>query len=819
MIDWRGVAVGGACAALVAVAALVHLGGEAAAPDPPAGASGPAPADPAALEADLAILDAVRERIDRDPVIRAATGIQDPAGPRVARENWSAARERLASLLQHEDVTRAMRRLSRAPPSTAAVSAVAALHLRERLFGWSRWTGEAAVLGESRRTRFARYLAHAVEVRPEPAMDGRPIRSTLRASIHYRRELAREGRRWRLLRSVDELYVSEGPARGINSRVRIQDLEGDPFADPVQDVPGVLSDQLYSALDRTRLRLAPIRIELPLEEPSADLYLALVVWDLGRSVLLELEVVGADDTLRLVATRPHGGPASAGPPDSLPGVLTLRVRRQVLPAGVRKLRLRAVALPGSGSPSPTIHLTEILQHVGGPPPASFADHRWGHPRELPQELDGARQAALQGRLQALGSQLQARPADPDLWLELGAALREGGQLEAAVRALARARDLRPEHAATWNRLGEAHWSLGDREAASRAFWRSYWLDPQGRGRELLQRHAPEELRLHRVIEDPEEFAEVAELLRDFRRQAEIERALTEFALRKGVRLRLTPENSLELVGDLHRRGYLDRPDGPPSGRGRYVTDDRGRVTSTEYGSRRAPSRSQAALVAPRGFRVTAAAILAAAPRSPAAAEVGLHLLEEGAFLDALTRLAPSLVELRDPSVDAVVLERLRRRPAGELPPPVGPVADLLRRILDGPDETSRGVARGLLARCGARALPELPAERIPDLLAAVQRGAVPEEAAISALDARGAAAREQLLGLLQGPRQDLTAAAARLLPRYARPTDARALVRAAGASGAAPHRAALWQALRQLTGREDLPLDPARWGEIVEGGR
>lgn len=672
-------------------------------PPPPPPPSEPAPAPPSPAAAAAQGLRRLQASLDADPVVRAALDPADGVDPEARRDAWQAGRRRFLELVAAAHLRELTFRLARRPATPEVVSDASGILLLERLLARTA-LGEVPLYPEGEDPLLRRILDGAVALRWEPAADGRQDAPPPGAGEHpaydrawtpYREALARGERSWVALRGIEDLRVLEGPAQGTNPRLRIQTLGGAAFEDPAEAVGAGLLGGMYRPRDRERLRLAPHELDLALRPVSGDLFLLLVAWDLTRTCHLELRLRGREQTLRILISRPGLDEAVPGPPDDLPAGYLVRIRGTALPRGVRRLHLRAVGLQGVGRPEATVLLGEVLQQVAGPVPEAFADHAWAAPPPDDAELHRRRQAALADTL----ARLRAGPEGgrgPDSLIAAAQALRAAGDGELASQLLRRADQLRGSHPATLNLLGEVAWELGDHPGALASWRRSLQVDPAGRAAALLTAHAPTPPSHHRV-RSAEEFLELATALVDFRRQGELRRALRRLRRARGEVLVLGPEDSAARLDELHQVGFLARGGGPPSGRGVYLAGPDGEVSSSVFGSARAPRAPPPALAAREGWSAPAAVVVAAmATGAPAAVEVGLPRLDEAELREHLPPLAPRLAELVDPWARDILLARLTQLAGQGATSVLRPYREWLERLAAG-DDPAAAAARRLLS--------------------------------------------------------------------------------------------------------------------------
>lgn len=297
-----------------------------------------------------------------------------------------------------------------------------------------------------------------------------------------------------------------------------------------------------------------------------------------------------------------------------------------------------------------------------------------------------------------------------------------------------------------------------REDAIRYFKRAAQLDPASPAHDILARLAPQVAGPCRLVEGRVALAEVFAFLVDFRRQREVERALARFRTKKGLELRMGLDDWREYLTFFQHYGYLERPGGPPTGKGAYVSDAAGDVRSTVYGSWRTRDRAPQVLREESGFcalpRDIAESIRAG---DPGAVEFGFGLLQPADLVRFSRFLGGALYATEDPwAIDAVLTGLTRASEAtSTLPAPLRP---WLSRIGQRQRGTTRWRALALQRRFDlAPALP-IPATHLPRVLAELEAGRVPVEAGILALEAFGAGAGSQLAATIrQGPAAHLGA--------------------------------------------------------------
>jgi hypothetical protein len=443
------------------------------------------------------LLDAVQS----SPEVLAALDAAPSMAREARRTAWTTGRRAFRTLLRDGGAKELVARVLEEEAGVGAVAPVSRLAMVERLLARAAEADAPPLYRDGEAPAFEGVLARSLGVRWEPAVDGRAELpgdgsehpAYQEAWSPYRPALTQGGRTWSTLRKLEDFQVPDGPARGFNPRVRIQTFGGSAFEDPAAAFQSGPFAGLYKPRDQERFRLAPRSLDLRLEPwNTGDLYLLLVLWDMTDSTHLELEIPGEEATLRLPLTREavEDVGTSPAPPDDVPGGYAVRIRGGVLPAGARRLRVRAVGVQGVGRSEATVLLGEVLQLTGGAPPAVFDGHRWGVVRSDPTEADARRQQELTetlARMEARGGDRR----DPDAIFQAARAMAEAGSDELALVMLQRADRLRPDHPPTLNLLGEVAWRGGKRDLAVRSWERSRAIDPRGRALELLRRHAPE----------------------------------------------------------------------------------------------------------------------------------------------------------------------------------------------------------------------------------------------------------------------------------------------------------------------------------------
>lgn len=357
------------------------------------------------------------------------------------------------------------------------------------------------------------------------------------------------------------------------------------------------------------------------------------------------------------------------------------------------------------------------------------------------------------------------------------------------------------------------WKGGARERALAAWERAARLTPGGAATRYLRRArarvpsssspgAPELLRAF-------------EFRADWRRQREVEEALAAARAELARDLPLRPENSELMILDLFRRGYLEVPGGPPSGRGTYLTDALGHVSSTEFGSHRFRDRAPPLLREGRDLDAPTEVLLEVLRGgSPAAFEFGLDLLSSADLRAHAATVASAAASLRDPHAVAAVLARLDHETQGERPGILEPFRAFLRETGRGAEPLLRFRALALLRRAGAPEVPAVGLGELDLLFNAHRAGLVPPEAIRVGLDGLRGRAELYLLSVLTRCGTREVGSVLELLEEYGGRDSIRAL--ADGLAGGHPawevHAARAYRTLAVIAGAR--PGDsPGAWKE------
>jgi hypothetical protein len=297
--------------------------------------------------------------------------------------------------------------------------------------------------------------------------------------------------------------------------------------------------------------------------------------------------------------------------------------------------------------------------------------------------------------------------------------------------------------------GGVSWKENHPEQAARHWKRALDLDPASPAKEMLEMVAPQLIGECFLVEEDAQLREVFAFLADFRRQREVEKALANFTIRKGLSLQMKQSDWQEFMRFLVHQKYLKRPGGPPTGKGAYLSDAEGNLRSSVYGSWKAAELAPAALKDPAGFCAPPSAIVRSIrARDPGALEFGLDLLTGEDIARWSRQMGGAVLATRSPwEIDAVLgrLDQLSRR-ASTLPPS-------LRPWLSGIARRNRGVTRwwalALERRFQVPSSMPIRAMRLPAILSELRQGRVPIEAGELALETFGKRSGKKMVSLLE----------------------------------------------------------------------
>jgi hypothetical protein len=344
----RGLAFGG----LLAIGAAAYLIGRGG-PGPP-----PPPEAPPAARLARALT-----AIDRDPTIAAGLVVHGVRASPEGRRAWDAARHRLRNLT-----------LALHPPLAAAEVATPTPELSTTIHQlWLRaeLLHRTALPDPPPRgpllAPLARAAATSTSTHPGPWV-AMPRADAPDQAEAYARALAAPGARWRVIRRAADYYMESGGALRHEDGLKILDLRGEPFVDPVLEtgfrvVSGMMKDGLAYRRDDV-----PTEVSASLyAPPGSDLWLAVVMPVWRRSAVPELRLVGTESTARLTFPVPGDAPHGRG---TFTGTVLVRVAAGAVPAGTRRLVLAARSVQPFASPHQLCRVAEVLHLVGGEVPAA-----------------------------------------------------------------------------------------------------------------------------------------------------------------------------------------------------------------------------------------------------------------------------------------------------------------------------------------------------------------------------------------------------------------------------------------------------------------
>ncbi len=326
----------------------------------------------------------------------------------------------------------------------------------------------------------------------------------------------------------------------------------------------------------------------------------------------------------------------------------------------------------------------------------------------------------------------------------------------AARALLEPYQLaHPKDPAVLFQLGSLEQKLGRPDRAL-AFWkRAYDIDPQSSGGEMLRMIAPHLASKMLLITDPEELRKIFEQLQDYRRQSEVERALARFTTKKGVSLFMQEGDWEVFLKFFYDYKYLDRPGGPPSGKGKYFSVPKGNphfeegmVYSTVFGSWRNEDGGPLAIGHKEGWSAPAGLIAdAIASGQNGACEFGLFKISDGDLSRVAKKVGLGLYRLEDPWAIEAALDRFEAfsKTSSNLPPALIPA---LTRFVNAEEKKSQLRAQGLLRRFQHSVPKPVAAKDLPTLFVSIGEGEVPLETGVLALESLGTKADENHIALL-----------------------------------------------------------------------
>lgn len=218
-------------------------------------------------------------------------------------------------------------------------------------------------------------------VRPEPRLVGYHLQLPS-GRLPALSVLAGTGRRWKVLRALEELFHPE--TGEYHDLLRGSYPAGQGFYEATESSELDFANKYLGSPNRSREHQAALSVDLVPEPVAGDLVLAMVLRDWPPEVVLLLEFLDASgklllalparvpDPLPLRPERPGG--RFPGGPDVLPDQgLTLRLDRGAVPPGFTTLRVRAQGFLELSDPDTTCGLLEVLQLLEGDPPLSLGD--------------------------------------------------------------------------------------------------------------------------------------------------------------------------------------------------------------------------------------------------------------------------------------------------------------------------------------------------------------------------------------------------------------------------------------------------------------
>lgn len=302
--------------------------------------------------------------LDRDPTIAAALVVQGVRATPDTRRAWDAGRARLRGLL---DPLRApLVAAAEAPPSPALASAVHQLWLRAELL--HRTALPDAPERGALLAPLARAASRTTTRHPGPWLPTPRTEAPDQADA-YLRELTRDGSRWRVLRRAADYHMVSGGRLRYEDGIKILDLQGEPFVDPMSSELPTFSGMLKEsvAYDRDDVP-TEVSVDLqPRTDPGQDLWLAFVMPLWRRTAAPDLRLVGREETVRL--SFPVPGEAAHGR-GTFTGTVLVRVAAGAIPRGARRAVLVARSIQPFASPHQICRVAEVLQLAEGAVPAT-----------------------------------------------------------------------------------------------------------------------------------------------------------------------------------------------------------------------------------------------------------------------------------------------------------------------------------------------------------------------------------------------------------------------------------------------------------------
>lgn len=678
--------------------ALLLPGCGAPPPAPPrAPAPSPPPAAPPSVEGLVARLRQVRREIEADPTVVALFEAAPGTPVDEVWRLWHVARDVYRTRVRDQGLRKLSAELAGLTPTPAVLDEVSRFLLVHRLLARSPQDDSGPLFPPGEGPDLERVLRVCLAVRRDPRFDGTRAANARARRALYLPELEASGRTWVALRTLEELAREDMPT--LQTGLRLRGYSGITWRDPSDSVPDFLVDHVQNEDERRKIRTAPEEVSFPLRPVEGDLMLLLSTWMLQQSRHMVLDLVGQDETVRLLFSTPREDVAGPAPAPEVAAGYLVRIRATCVPRGARRVRARVVGLEGVAASNPIAHLGEVYQQLRGPVPAAYSRHEWkAHGSKALNEREVGRMTM---ELAPMLELQRLHPEDPAGSIGAGLLLLDYEQYEAAAARLEEAERLRPGDPRALDALGRARWNLGRYRAAADAWWACFQAAPAGPALDRLRRYTPDEVAGHVLVGDAREILELARYLREFRRLDEVQAALDAYREARGSPMSLTEGDWRGGLEQLHREGYLARPGGPPSGRGAFLTEAGARVYSTTFGTRLHPEGGPPALRAPRGFSLAPAALRTALDSPETAAfELGVHHLDDAGLLATAAGLSKAALTMGDPWAQDALLRRLERAATTLPPAQLSSFRAFLEHLLAQGDATQKTRARRLAERLG-----------------------------------------------------------------------------------------------------------------------
>lgn len=337
----------------------------------------PAPAGDAAHAALRALLVAVEE----DPQVAPVLAFEGDTGSTQMNQQWEDAWSVYQGVLLRHEAARTLRDLDRVGLGRRDLGRLSRLALIQWLLSESRVSS-----GVSGRLPWAgpdpgveALHARWVALCPEPSLSGEIEAASPEFRRGYMATLNRYGGRWVPLRDYGMPSMKHPAAGGARDSPRLHkhSFVGNPYAMPYpsEHVLVVTVSDTYAA----RRVAEPTEAVLALEEPLAagrDLVLAMVTYGWDPSTFMVLDMLGATSEQRLTVylrvppTPPRETTDMLTGPSVRAGFM-VRVDGRGLPAGLRRVVVRAVGLQPIGQPGHLVSVEQVLLLADGSPPPCF----------------------------------------------------------------------------------------------------------------------------------------------------------------------------------------------------------------------------------------------------------------------------------------------------------------------------------------------------------------------------------------------------------------------------------------------------------------